>query len=658
MLLKKSLLSVALMAAFASSALAETYTSDSHVTLLSNLETFNSADDTAEKDLIVKYTGTATYYGGAIASSGALSLNVKNFTAESSEKGIAVKEPTDIVSITAAENVYIKSRQAAVHITADSGKVPTGSVSITAGGDITLESTGGWAVHNNSDGEFNMTAGGKIYVISANGISNNSAKDLTVEAESISIETTSVGGVSANNGGTVTLKANDVSIENAGNYALKANNGTIEVEAQNTTISGNVTGNSGTAVNLNGETTITNGTVNTQGSVGIDGNMTFGEGATGTHTINEITGDNAKVTFSNTETNLNATTVSSTMKVGATGALNDELGGNAEALLEQLSTESKDNLAVEMAEGDVVGSVNGTKADGFVEQANTKNIEIADVATLMPAMITRTELNDVRKRMGDLRSSEAASGAWARYEGGKMSGLGLENEFNKVQVGIDTLAPNGVRLGMAFSYTDGEVDGAKTTSESDTYSLAAYGTWFGDKGQFVDVIARMATIGTDLTTSSGLKTEMDQFAMSLSGQYGWRFDVTDSFYVEPSVEATYTYLNSDKFEGGDVSFELDDTHSLIAKLGASAGFKCPSNKGDVYLRAGVVREFLGDTTLTTSNGISRAIDTDGADTWFEYGIGGNFNLTKSTYLWADVERTTGADIDEDWRGTVGVRYMW
>ena len=39
-------------------------------------------------------------------------------------------------------------------------------------------------------------------------------------------------------------------------------------------------------------------------------------------------------------------------------------------------------------------------------------------------------------------------------------------------------------------------------------------------------------------------------------------------------------------------------------------------------------------------------------------IGANVKLTDSTYLWADVERTEGADIEEEWRGTVGVRFSF
>ena len=50
------------------------------------------------------------------------------------------------------------------------------------------------------------------------------------------------------------------------------------------------------------------------------------------------------------------------------------------------------------------------------------------------------------------------------------------------------------------------------------------------------------------------------------------------------------------------------------------------------------------------------LKTKGWTTWFEYGIGANFNLGKNTYFWADLERTAGALVDEDIRGTLGVRF--
>ena len=47
-----------------------------------------------------------------------------------------------------------------------------------------------------------------------------------------------------------------------------------------------------------------------------------------------------------------------------------------------------------------------------------------------------------------------------------------------------------------------------------------------------------------------------------------------------------------------------------------------------------------------TGGNGAILETDGKDTWVEYGLGVNFNLTPATYFWADVERTSGGVLDE------------
>ena len=60
-----------------------------------------------------------------------------------------------------------------------------------------------------------------------------------------------------------------------------------------------------------------------------------------------------------------------------------------------------------------------------------------------------------------------------------------------------------------------------------------------------------------------------------------------------------------------------------------------------------------------SNAFKRVTyEEDFGDTWFECGIGGHFQLTSSSYVYADVERTAAADVDEDWRANLGVRFAW
>ena len=348
--------------------------------------------------------------------------------------------------------------------------------------------------------------------------------------------------------------------------------------------------------------------------------------------------------------------VADSITASATGDVNDALGGNVSKLESNLGGVT----VTGMEEGNVMGAVT-VGADGTVEtQVNKKTEALADKVTLAPQMITRIMMNDLRKRMGDVRAGEGTHGAWARYNGGQMAGDGIDSDFHMVQVGIDTVPVVGApRFGVAFSYAQTEADDAYGTTDMDSYSLAFYGTKMYDNGMFVDVIGRMATMDTDIV-NAGMKAKMDNVALSLSGEFGWRFDVTDSFFVEPSVEATYTYTNADTFTMGSGTYELEATDSLVARAGFAAGFKCPANKGDVYVRAAVVHEFMGDTTMNSriGNVYAAPVETDGEDTWFEYAIGANFNINKNTYVYADVERTEGATMDEDWRANVGVRFAF
>lgn len=317
-----------------------------------------------------------------------------------------------------------------------------------------------------------------------------------------------------------------------------------------------------------------------------------------------------------------------------------------------------------VAEGDYNGAMTTeTDKDGNVSDAkvatNTLMRDSLDLTSASVLSINRILMNDVRKRLGDLRSAEGTDGVWARYDGGKLSGdHGLENDFHTIQFGYDTALGAGYpRIGFAGSYTMGDAEYTRGDADMDAYSLAAYSTWMADNGMFADVIARVAKVDTDMTVDGTKKGSLDNFAASLSGEFGWRFNVTETFYVEPQAELTYTYIDSDSLALSNGSkYEFDAVDSLMGRAGFAAGFKCPQDKGDVYVRVSAVHEFLGDAAVTGGNGTVHEID--GKDTWVEYGIGANFNVNKNTYIYADVERTSGATLDEDWRANVGVRYSF
>lgn len=358
--------------------------------------------------------------------------------------------------------------------------------------------------------------------------------------------------------------------------------------------------------------------------------------------------------------------------ITGSGSVNDDVAGDLNELASMVTVGVKSgaevlkNTDLKLESGDVFGETTGTineegKLEDVKTSVNMNNVRIAEFAMRTPMQIARIESNDLRKRMGDIRSSEGVTGVWARYDGGRFSGGEFENKFNKVQVGADTaLAAYGSRLGLSFSYTQGDADMSGISADTDAYSLAAYGMWFGEAGQFADVIGRVGTVDTDLATRT-YKTNYDQLMLSLSGEFGWRFDLTDAFYAEPSAELTYTRVDGETFKANGNTLGIDDYDSMVGRIGATAGLNCSQGRGGVYARFGVAHEFMGDGRFTAVNAAGTAadpIEVDGKDTWVEYAVGANFNITKQTYVWADLERTSGAEVDEDWRATIGVRHAF
>lgn len=326
--------------------------------------------------------------------------------------------------------------------------------------------------------------------------------------------------------------------------------------------------------------------------------------------------------------------------ITGSGSVNDDVAGDLNELASMITVGDKTgadvlkNTDLKLESGDVFGETTGTlNENGELEDVKTSvnmnNVRIAEFAMRTPMQIARIESNDLRKRMGDIRSSEGVTGVWARYDGGRFSGGEFENKFNKVQVGADTaLAAYGSRLGLSFSYTQGDADMSGISgisADTDAYSLAAYGMWFGEAGQFADVIGRVGTVDTDLATRT-YKTNYDQLMLSLSGEFGWRFDLTDAFYAEPSAELTYTRVDGETFKANGNTLGIDDYDSMVGRIGATAGLNCSQGRGGVYARFGVAHEFMGDGRFTAVNAAGTAADP--------------------------------IEVDEDWRATIGVRHAF
>lgn len=417
---------------------------------------------------------------------------------------------------------------------------------------------------------------------------------------------------------------------------------------------------------LEGTTTINGEVKAASGTLVLIGETVFNKDAA-IGKLEGADGKKTKLTLGNADATVHVTNnaiAGENLTLSTTSEVNDALGGDVNALLEKFEEQAViEGAAVVLPEGFSAGETTAVvgangKAQNVSSHVNSVMSNTLDVSMVSSLAINRILMNDVRKRLGDIRSAPGTHGAWVRYDGGKFKGSNrLKNNFTTVQVGIDTMpldyAP---RFGLAFAYTKTDADMKRGDADMDTYSLALYGTKTFENGVFVDVIGRVARSDADYTVDGNFKGSADNTALSLSGEIGWRYDLTPMFFVEPQAELTYTYTDADTLKlGGAASYSFDTVDSLLGRAGFAAGVTCPNGWGNVYVHASAVHEFSGDATIRSG---ANSYKVNGEDTWVEYGLGANINIGKNAYVYGGVERTSGAMLDEEWRAHVGFRYAF
>lgn len=242
------------------------------------------------------------------------------------------------------------------------------------------------------------------------------------------------------------------------------------------------------------------------------------------------------------------------------------------------------------------------KPDTVTTGSNSMVEGMRDLATIN-VLSWRQEMSSLNERMGELRNSTGSNGVWARIYGGKVeNGSKYDNEYQTYQVGYDkkyTVENGDLFVGALVSYTDGETN--YNLGDGENYSVGAgiYATWINRDGQFADVVLKQSRLHNkfDVRSKNGNLSQHGDYSnwgTSLSGQYGRRFDLDDKFFVEPSVQLTFGRVSSEDYTtSAGVKVEQDTAYTLVGDVGTAVGYKF-SNKGNIYARASLVKEFKGD----------------------------------------------------------------
>lgn len=437
----------------------------------------------------------------------------------------------------------------------------------------------------------------------------------------------------------------------------------------------NLTVSSGGIVNLTNGTSadiedlsISSGIVSLEQKASLSAKNLRGTGGTINLSVSRNSGDDGKITYEagsfTAENVANDWTGANVQVTGVTADDITDLDAEAAAILTHVGANIREGGTATIEGGDVLGEIEiTTGANGVISigsiGASDKVASLSDGQSIS-TMQWRHEMNDLTKRMGELRDSPAGIGAWARLYGSEQE-YGKKNvtlRSTSVQVGADYQIGEWT-VGGAFSYTNGSVDYAQGSGDADTYGFAAYGSWFAQNGMFLDLIAKYSRLSNDFEIAD-MKGSIDNNAYSFSAEFGWRFDLAKTVFIEPQVELTYgRILGDNATASNNVRIEQEDFDSLLGRVGLRAGFKCPNDRGTVYVRVSGVHDFKGESDVRySSSKASTTVHDDIGGSWVEYALGANVNITPSTYTYVDLERTSGSDVKENWRWNIGLRTVF
>lgn len=274
----------------------------------------------------------------------------------------------------------------------------------------------------------------------------------------------------------------------------------------------------------------------------------------------------------------------------------------------------------------------------------------------------RQEDSTLSQRLGELRESDGGQGIWVRMSRGEFEYDGeYKNQYNFFQMGYDWAAGSW-HYGAAVSHNDGQTTYTHGDGENRSTSLSLYGTWLGDKGHYADIVLKQGRLSNDFdiyTEAGHTSGDYDAWGTSLSGEYGMKVNFDGGWYVTPQAQLTLMRIGGEDYTTNNgIKVNQDSLESAVGRVGFEVG-KRISDSGSIYAKASLLHDFAGSAdTYLSLNGLTNSYHQDIGDTWCEAGIGFNYKTSKNSYVYADVVKNFGGDVETPWQWNAGMRWTF
>ncbi|EQA00347.1 serine protease sat autotransporter domain protein [Glaesserella parasuis MN-H] len=217
----------------------------------------------------------------------------------------------------------------------------------------------------------------------------------------------------------------------------------------------------------------------------------------------------------------------------------------------------------------------------ITKSPNQAAIKEANELTSLHTDLNHVEMNNLNKRMGELRGIDANAGVWARVLGGKGSSDSYKHKFTHIQTGFDKqshLSNAELFTGVTVTHTSTDIEGKIGSTNGDVKSIGAgvYATALFDNGFYLDTIAKYVKNNHKFDYAfKEMKLDFksqryNTHSFYLGGEVGYRFNL-GSGYVEPQAEVIYVKNSQANLADNGHKLTIKVSNGLVGRLGVNAG---------------------------------------------------------------------------------------
>ncbi|EDT3088345.1 autotransporter outer membrane beta-barrel domain-containing protein [Salmonella enterica subsp. enterica serovar Newport] len=281
-----------------------------------------------------------------------------------------------------------------------------------------------------------------------------------------------------------------------------------------------------------------------------------------------------------------------------------------------------------------------------------------------------TEVNNLNKRMGDLRDTQGEDGLWVRVMNGAGTGDdGYSDRYTHFQFGFDRKHRlNGADLftGVLMSHTDSHAGSSAFSGETRSLGGGGYASLMLDSGAYVDVIGKYVHHDNDYTARfvGPEKQDYGTHSWYAGVEAGYRYGLPGEMYLEPQAELVYGAVSGSRFnwraDGMDMSMSSKHYNPLTGRTGVALGKTFTGKDWQVTARAGVDYQFdlvsNGETALRDASGEHRF--TGEKDSRMLYNVGINARLKDNMRFGVELEQSAFGKYNVDHVINANLRYMF